>query len=230
MARRREFEGVSEQVDEDLAQADGIAAHLAGQVAGQEAEQFEALLGGGEAQGAHGAFDGGAKVEVARLQLELAGLDLGQVQHAVDQVQQRLGGRLDDVQGSALLGAQFRVQDHVRHSDDGVHGRADLVAEIGQELRFHAAGGLGLPPGFVQFGHQSGQVLRVLGQARAFGGHEASPRRGALAACAACVCGRDCESIPETASDSNRGTTAGGETAASRNSKSPIVFFCRNLR
>ena len=183
MARGRELEGVAQQVDEDLAQADGVAAHLARQVRRQQAEEFEPLLRGRQAQGAHGFFDGRAQVEGAQFQFELPGLDLGQVQDAVDEVQQGFGGRLDDVQGPALLRREPGVQDHVRHADDGVHGRADFVAEIGQELGFHVAGGFGLASGCFQFGHQLLQarfgLFRVVGCL--FSGHEAGVPLGAPA-------------------------------------------------
>ena len=42
-----------------------------------------------------------------------------------------------------LLGGQLGVQGQLGHAEDAVHGRADLVAHVGQELALGAVGGLG---------------------------------------------------------------------------------------
>ena len=43
----------------------------------------------------------------------------------------------------ALFGGQFAFQQQSGHGDDAVHGRADFVAHVGQELGFSARSGLG---------------------------------------------------------------------------------------
>jgi hypothetical protein len=78
------------------------------------------------------------------LEVELAGLDLGEVEDVVDQVQQRVGRLLRRAADSALLRASAeRLQQQLGHADDAVHRRADLVAHVGEELALRARRALG---------------------------------------------------------------------------------------
>ncbi len=45
-----------------------------------------------------------------------------------------------DVDEVALFLAQLRRREHRRHADDAVHGRADFVAHVGEELGLRARG------------------------------------------------------------------------------------------
>ena len=54
-----------------------------------------------------------AHVEVDALELELAGLDLGEVENIVDDGQQRVGAIADGLGEFPLLGAQRRVEQKV---------------------------------------------------------------------------------------------------------------------
>ena len=93
---------------------------------------------------------------VSSMQVQLARLDLGQVEHVVDQREQVLGRPVDLLQvgeevvepavGRLLL-EQLGVQ------DDGVERGAQLVAHVGQELALGAVGDLGRLPGLVQLAH-----------------------------------------------------------------------------
>ena len=80
--------------------------------------------------------------EVGRVQLELAGLDLGEVEHVVDDAEQGVGRRLDRLQVLPLVVGQGRVEGQLGHAEDGVHGGADLVADVGQELALGPVGRL----------------------------------------------------------------------------------------
>ena len=50
-----------------------------------------------------------------------------------------------------LPGIELGLQRQMRHADDGVHGRADLMAHVGQEIRFHLGRFLGHFLGMAQF-------------------------------------------------------------------------------
>ena len=84
-----------------------------------------------------------AQAELDRVELELAGLDLGEVEQVVDDGQQGVGRGLDNLEVLPLLGVEVRVQGQLRHAEDRVHGGADLVADVGQELALGLARGLG---------------------------------------------------------------------------------------
>ena len=70
-------------------------------------------------------------------EIDLAGLDLGQVEHVVDQPEQMLAGaidaleRFDKVVEAIVLGVFLQ---HLGNADHGVQGGAQLVAHIGEEL------------------------------------------------------------------------------------------------
>jgi hypothetical protein len=48
--------------------------------------------------------------------------------------QQVFGRRLDRLQALSLVFVQWRVEHEFGHAEDGIHGGADLVAHVGQEL------------------------------------------------------------------------------------------------
>ena len=81
--------------------------------------------------------------EIGGVQFQLAGLDLREVEQIVDDAQQVVGRRLRRLQALPLVVGQRRVQGQLGHAEDGVHRRADLVADVGQELVLGAVGRLG---------------------------------------------------------------------------------------
>ena len=93
------------------------------------------------------------------MQAHLAGFDLGEVQDVVEQAQQRLRGPLGLAGVVALLRVQRGLVQQAQHAQDGVHGGADLVAHVGQELPLGRAGLLGDQLGLLQ----RGLVLQALG-------------------------------------------------------------------
>jgi len=84
------------------------------------------------------------QVESVFLQRHAARLDLGHVEHVVDERQQVLSAAVDDGQVLLLLGRQRSVVRHqVGKAQDGVQRRAQLVAHVRQEHTLGAVGGLG---------------------------------------------------------------------------------------
>ena len=94
-------------------------------------------------QHVEGALDALAEREGLGLQLDLAGLDLGEVEDVVDDRQERLGGGVDGLREVALLVVERRVEEQAAHADDGVHRGPDLVAHGGQEGALGLVGLLG---------------------------------------------------------------------------------------
>ena len=93
-----------------------------------------------------------------------ARLDLGQVQHVVDDGQQVLAVAADGAAVHApLLGIGALVEQHIDEAQDGGHRRADLVAHVGQEraLAFHGRLGRGARESqFLVLAQQFGACLR----------------------------------------------------------------------
>ena len=75
---------------------------------------------------------------IGERQLELARLDLGEVEHVIDQAEQMAAVALDPLEhGQRLLRrlAVDAVEDQLGVADDGVERGAQLVAHVGEELR-----------------------------------------------------------------------------------------------
>ena len=81
------------------------------------------------------------EVGVCRHDVELAGFDLRQVEHVVEQGHQRLAAIENGLHLFALFGGEVAHLQHLRHAEDAVERRADLVAHVGEE------GGLGVGGG-----------------------------------------------------------------------------------
>ena len=77
------------------------------------------------------------------MQFELTRLDLGHVQHAIDQLQKMRTGFMDQA-GIFLIARTQRAEHfpghHFRKTDNGVQRRAQLMTHIGQEARLGAGG------------------------------------------------------------------------------------------
>src|ERR671910_163684 len=91
-------------------------------------------------------FDLPPQVEVYGLQAQAAGLYLGEVKDVVEDGEQSLAREVDCLRVLALLLVEVGVQKEVCHAYDAVHGSADLVAHVGQELALCAVGLLGPLP------------------------------------------------------------------------------------
>ena len=91
----------------------------------------------------------------ALVQVDLAGFGLRQVEDVVDQIEQVGAAALDVAQVFTIALAADRavhlLDDHVGETDDGIQGRAQLVAHRGQELRLGPVGALGVVLGAQQF-------------------------------------------------------------------------------
>ncbi len=131
-----------------------------------------------------------AHVELDQLQLQAIGLDLRQIEHVIDQRQQRLGAAADDVDVFALGAVERGLRQDLRHADHAVHGRADFVADVGEKIALGAIGGfrreLGIERrrlGALQIADVddgAGDPLHVAGAAARHGGLLADPAFAAV--------------------------------------------------
>ena len=81
-----------------------------------------------------------AQIVVDVLELEPAGLDLGEVEHVVDQREERLRAAADDVDVLALRVVEIGLGENLRHADHAVHGRADLVGDVREKIALGSIG------------------------------------------------------------------------------------------
>jgi len=82
--------------------------------------------------------------ERCRIEGQLAGIDLREVEDVVDDGEQRIARFDDDLGEGALARVELGLGQQLGHAEHAVHRRADLMAHIGEEFRFRTVGGLGL--------------------------------------------------------------------------------------
>jgi len=138
-----ELDGVADEVEENLAEAGGVADEDIGDVGGDVAEQLKVFLVGAESEGFEGEVETLADVEGAEVEFDAASLDLREVEDVVDDDEEGVGGDLDGLEVLALLEGEVGLEGEFGHAEDAVHGGADLVAHVGEELALGAVCGLG---------------------------------------------------------------------------------------
>ena len=143
MALQREFHGVSNEIGQHLADPPRVADEMGRQEDVVVDQHRQSLVAGGGLQQRDDLVDAAFQVEGLGMQHQLLGLDLGIIQHVVDDHQQRLARIADGRDIKPLFLGQVAVGQQFGHADDAVHRRADLVAHVGEEGGFGAVGGLG---------------------------------------------------------------------------------------
>jgi len=85
-------------------------------------------------------LDYGHQRERFEVKLHAPRLDLGQVEYVVNQREQVSAGTQHAVERLGVLLQCLRIlPQHLAHPDDGVERRAQLMAHVGEELRFMLA-------------------------------------------------------------------------------------------
>ena len=163
-----ELDRVAHQVEQHLAQAARVADDPARHIRRGVEDQLQAFFLCAQRDQVGQAVQNVIQVEVNRLDLQLAGFNLGKIEDIVDDLQQRLAGGGDAPHVIALFFIQVGLQHQVRQPQHAAHGGADLVAHDGQEITLGAVGIIGLIAGLFQLGgaflHQGFQVIAVAQQ------------------------------------------------------------------
>ena len=139
-----ELDGVVGVVDQHLPQAQRIAAQHARQRRVEFEDQFQLAADRPGRYQCREGLDHVVECEIDLLDIELAGLDLRDVEDVVDDAQQVFAGEADLFQVVALAWIEVGLERQVGHADHAVHRGADLVAHVGQELALVLARFLGL--------------------------------------------------------------------------------------
>ncbi|MCX5743251.1 MAG: hypothetical protein NT062_12225, partial [Proteobacteria bacterium] len=137
-----ELHRVRQQVEQHLPDAPEVAADPERGRRIDEVRELEPLRRRGRRDQVERGLDALAQVERMELDLELARLDLREVEDVVDDRQQVIAARPDGLDEVALAGVERGVEQQAAHADDGVHRRPDLVAHRREERRLRAHRGL----------------------------------------------------------------------------------------
>ena len=106
------------------------------------ADKFQLLFSGAHGKEADRAVDQAMHVEGDLLQLDVRGLDLGEVEHIVQDREQGFGGDPHRIEIAALLRAEIGIEDDLEQPEHRVHRRANFVAHVREEARLGAVGAL----------------------------------------------------------------------------------------
>ena len=138
-----ELDGVVTEVDEDLSQTQRVSDQYFRYLWIMVDEELKTTLLGPVADDVGHVGDHLFEFELRCFEFELVGFDLREVEDVVDDTKQRSGGvmRFGDVVGLHVV--EIGLLDEVEHPHDRIHRGADLVAHVGQELRFGFVGFVG---------------------------------------------------------------------------------------
>src|SRR5262249_2207556 len=132
-----ELKGIAQQVEQYLPQPHGVDGEGAEVLLRFDQQAVLVLLGELASRADH-LLDQRRELHRLRVKLKLARLDLGEVEHLVDEAEQVSPSAVHALQRLLRLfcAEARRVFDHhLGQSDDGVERRAQLVAHAGDELR-----------------------------------------------------------------------------------------------
>ncbi|GJE08233.1 hypothetical protein AOPFMNJM_3569 [Methylobacterium jeotgali] len=141
----RELHGVVEEIEQHLPHAVRVAQDPLRKRRIEPGADREAASRGATLDDRHRGVGEGGEVEGHRVEVELPGLDLGDVEDVVDDRQQGVAGGADQLQPAPVLTGEVRlVEEQARVADDAVERRADLVGHGGEEVGLGLARPLGL--------------------------------------------------------------------------------------
>ena len=134
---------IAEEIDENLLDAYGVAyaqPARAWRHTGKQVDAFGSRTGSKEIDRILHEIDQrkGLKVE-----FDSARLDLGEIEHVIDDGQQGITAPADGLDEIELFGVQRSVQEQIGHADNGIHWRANLVTHAGEKGALGAIGGIG---------------------------------------------------------------------------------------
>ncbi|OQB97256.1 MAG: hypothetical protein BWX86_00421 [Verrucomicrobia bacterium ADurb.Bin122] len=138
-----EFEGVAEEIGDDLPEACGVADEGLGNVGGDIEGESEFFGLGVEAHGLDEGLEFGARGEGDGFEGEFTGFEFGRVEDVVEEAEEVKGAFMGDFGVVAIVGGKGAFAEEVEEADDAAEWGADLVAHDGEELAFGLGGGFG---------------------------------------------------------------------------------------
>ena len=143
LAMLGKLQGIRQQIAQDLMQANAVTVDHTRHACFQLRVQTQALDLGHRPQAGVQLHENVLHVQRFELELHAPGLDLGQVQHIVDQLQQVTARPMHDVGMLGLFLGQVAsavLPQLVAENQDAVERRAQLMGHVGKEFRLVAVG------------------------------------------------------------------------------------------
>ena len=139
-----ELHRIAAEVDEHLAQPDRIDANARQRLRRRIAQQRDALGRGARRKHFRRLLHQLDQVALDGIELQAARFDLREVEHVIDDREQRIGGAMNGLGEASLRGIEPRIEQQRRHAQHAVHRRAQLVAHACDEVTLRAAENLQL--------------------------------------------------------------------------------------
>src|ERR1700690_2053969 len=136
--RMSEFDGVSDEVKNDLTDPGGIAAHHFWDLRSQFKEQLETFFICTHGESSKRGFEAIAQAKVFRFKIDFPGLDLGEIKNIVNYGKEGIGRELYRLQVFTLLGVQFGIEREFRHAHYAIQGSTNFMTHVGEELALRA--------------------------------------------------------------------------------------------
>ena len=133
-----ELDRVGEQIGQHLAQPGGVAAQLRRDIRVRVHQHQVAVVTGRQAEHVGAINQQGGGIKRRLLQLQLAGFQLGVIEHVVDQRVQGAAGVLDQADVFLLARRRVGFTQQLRQPQHAVQRRAYFVAHARQELALGA--------------------------------------------------------------------------------------------
>ncbi|MNQ57292.1 hypothetical protein D3C85_714420 [compost metagenome] len=135
-----ELDGVADQVDQHLLQALGITDERQRHIGLDPDHQLQVLVRGVDRHHRGQRTEHIVQAERRRGDRQVPGLQLGEVQHVIENHQQGFACAPEHLQVLALVGGEGGARQQLGDAQHGVHRGADLVAHAGDEFAFCTAG------------------------------------------------------------------------------------------
>src|SRR5690606_10234157 len=151
MPGRCKFNGVGDQVVNDLANAKAVADQVIGNIGGNIENQFQAFSMGGRRHQRDRGFDTVGEIKRRFFDADGVGLQAGNIENIIDQLQQLRGSLLNDVTIAHFRGFQVRGSQQLNKTLDRRDRGAQFVAHLSEKIPLGDAGGFGVFAGGFQF-------------------------------------------------------------------------------
>ena len=150
-AAHGEFDGIAEHVDQDLAQAPFVGAHHRRNFAGRLVGEGQPLVARLQFEHADDLLQEIGEIQRPDVERQLAALDAGDVERALDDRQQVVAALADDADRLPAVGRHaFVGVENLRVAEDAVERRPQFVADRGDVAALGLVGLLGDLAGFLQ--------------------------------------------------------------------------------
>ena len=159
-----ELDRVADEIQQHLSQMRGVAAQNVRDIL-RDVDLIRQLFAAcGRRDDQTDVLDDFGKPEIDQRKLELARLDRGNVEHILDQRQQRARRCLDGVEIFALFGIQPGRREQFRHARKTVERRPELMAHVRKEAALGFIGPIGFLGRAGQCAQQAGEIHRNGGE------------------------------------------------------------------